>query len=60
MFHLDLDGTAIAGRYVEVEPPHRLVIGWDRKRMDAIVGDYSWVFGGACRVLPWQSRRGTP
>ena len=22
-FHLDLDGTAIAGRYIEVDPPHR-------------------------------------
>jgi uncharacterized protein YndB with AHSA1/START domain len=30
-FHLDLDGTVIAGRYVEVDPPHRLVIGWDRQ-----------------------------
>jgi uncharacterized protein YndB with AHSA1/START domain len=28
-FHLDLDGTVIAGRYIEVDPPHRLVIGWD-------------------------------
>jgi uncharacterized protein YndB with AHSA1/START domain len=31
-FHLDLDGTVIAGRYIEVDPPHRLVIGWDRQR----------------------------
>jgi hypothetical protein len=23
-FHLDLDGTVIAGRYIEVDPPHRL------------------------------------
>jgi uncharacterized protein YndB with AHSA1/START domain len=30
-FHLDLDGTVIAGRYIEVDPPHRLVIGWDRQ-----------------------------
>jgi uncharacterized protein YndB with AHSA1/START domain len=29
-FHLDLDGTVITGRYIEVDPPHRLVIGWDR------------------------------
>jgi len=28
-FHLDLGGTVIAGRYIEVDPPHRLVIGWD-------------------------------
>jgi uncharacterized protein YndB with AHSA1/START domain len=30
-FHLDLDGAVIAGRYIEVEPPHRLVIEWDRQ-----------------------------
>ena len=28
-FHLDLYGTVIAGRYIEVDPPHRVVIGWD-------------------------------
>ncbi len=33
-FHLDLDGTVIAGRYIEVDPPHRLVIGWARQGND--------------------------
>ena len=33
-FHLDLDGTVIAGRYIEVDPPHRMVIGWDRHGTD--------------------------
>jgi uncharacterized protein YndB with AHSA1/START domain len=33
-FHLDLDGTVIAGRYIEVDPPHRLVIGWDHQGTD--------------------------
>jgi uncharacterized protein YndB with AHSA1/START domain len=33
-FHLDLDGTVIAGRYIEVDPPPRLVIGWDRQGTD--------------------------
>ena len=33
-FHLDLGGTAIAGHYLEVDPPHRLVIGWDLPRSD--------------------------
>jgi uncharacterized protein YndB with AHSA1/START domain len=33
-FHLDLDGTVIAGRYIEVDPPHRLVLGWDRQGTD--------------------------
>jgi uncharacterized protein YndB with AHSA1/START domain len=33
-FHLDLDGTVIAGRYIEVDPPHRLVMEWDRQGTD--------------------------
>ena len=33
-FHLDLDGTVNAGRYIEVDPPHRLAIGWDRQGTD--------------------------
>jgi uncharacterized protein YndB with AHSA1/START domain len=24
----------IVGRYIEVDPPHRLVIGWDRQGTD--------------------------
>ncbi len=30
-FHLDLNGTVIAGRYIEVDSPHRMVIEWDRQ-----------------------------
>jgi uncharacterized protein YndB with AHSA1/START domain len=33
-FHLDLDGTVIAGRDIEVDPPHRLVIKWDHQGTD--------------------------
>ena len=33
-FHLDLDGTAFAGRYIEVDPPHRMLLGWDRQGTD--------------------------
>jgi uncharacterized protein YndB with AHSA1/START domain len=33
-FRLDLDGTVIAGRYIDVDPPHRLLIGWDRQGTD--------------------------
>ena len=33
-FHLDLDGTVIDGRYLEVDPPHRLVMEWDRQGSD--------------------------
>jgi uncharacterized protein YndB with AHSA1/START domain len=30
-FHLDLDGTVLTGRYIEVDPPRRLVIEWNRR-----------------------------
>ena len=30
-FHLDLDGTVIAGRYIEVDSPVRMLIEWDRQ-----------------------------
>ena len=30
-FHLDLDGTVITGRYIEVDPPRRLVSEWNRQ-----------------------------
>jgi uncharacterized protein YndB with AHSA1/START domain len=33
-FHLDLEGTVIEGRYIEVDPPHRMVIRWDRQGTD--------------------------
>jgi uncharacterized protein YndB with AHSA1/START domain len=33
-FHLDLDGTAIVGRYIEVDPPHRMLLNWDRQESE--------------------------
>ena len=33
-FHLDLDGTVIAGRYIEVDSPVRMLIEWDRQGTD--------------------------
>ena len=33
-FQLDLDGTAFAGRYIEVDPPHRMLLRWDRRGTD--------------------------
>jgi uncharacterized protein YndB with AHSA1/START domain len=30
-FQLDLDGMTIAGRYIEVDPPHRMLLRWDRQ-----------------------------
>jgi uncharacterized protein YndB with AHSA1/START domain len=36
-FHLDLDGTAVAGRYIEVDPPHRMLLRWDRQGTDTVM-----------------------
>ncbi len=33
-FHFDLDGTVFAGRYFEVDPPHRMLLRWDRQGTD--------------------------
>ena len=33
-FYLDLDGTVITDRYIQVDPSHRLVIGRDRQGTD--------------------------
>ena len=33
-FHLYLDGAAIVGRYIEVDPPHRMLLSWDRQESD--------------------------
>lgn len=27
-FHLDIRGTPVRGRYLELEPPHRLLLSW--------------------------------
>jgi uncharacterized protein YndB with AHSA1/START domain len=33
----------IAGRYIEVDPPHRLVIGWDRQGTDKAMPTPSFI-----------------
>ena len=33
-FHLDLDGTAVDGPFIEVDPPHRMLLRWDRQGTD--------------------------
>ncbi len=33
-FYLDLEGMVIAGRYIDVDPPHRLLVEWDRQGTD--------------------------
>ena len=32
--YLDLDGTAVVGRSIEVDPPHRMLLSWDRQGTD--------------------------
>lgn len=34
-FQLELDGTEFAGHYIEVDPPHRVLLGWDRQETDS-------------------------
>ena len=34
-FHFELDGMAIAGRYIEVDSPHRMLLRWDRQGTEA-------------------------
>ena len=33
-FHFNLDGTVIVGRFIEVDPPHRMLLRWDRHGID--------------------------
>ena len=33
-FQFDFDGTVIAGRYIEVDAPHRMLLSWDRQGTD--------------------------
>ena len=33
-FQFDLDGTAIAGRVIEVDAPNRMLLSWDRQGTD--------------------------
>ena len=35
-FHLDIRGTPVRGRYLELEPPHRLLISWGYAGSDAL------------------------
>ena len=38
-FHLDLDGTVIAGRYIEVDPSVRILVELDRQGTDKANAD---------------------
>ena len=42
-FHFDLDGTGIAGRFIEVDPPHRMLLRWDRQRADTATWEPTFI-----------------
>ena len=36
VFHLDINGVPVRGRYLELEPPHRLLISWGHAGSDRL------------------------
>ena len=36
MFHLDINGVPVRGRYLELDPPHRLLISWGHAGSDRL------------------------
>jgi uncharacterized protein YndB with AHSA1/START domain len=35
-FHLDINGVPVRGRYLELDPPHRLVVSWGHAGSDLL------------------------
>ena len=42
-FHFDLDGSVIAGRFIEVDPPHRMLLRWDHKGTDTATSEPTFI-----------------
>jgi hypothetical protein len=42
-FHFDLDGTFVVGRFVEVDPPHRMLLRWDRQATDSATSEPAFI-----------------
>jgi uncharacterized protein YndB with AHSA1/START domain len=36
VFHLDINGVPVRGRYLELDPPHRLLISWGHAGSDRL------------------------
>jgi uncharacterized protein YndB with AHSA1/START domain len=36
VFHLDINGVPVRGRYLELDPPHRLLISWGHASSDRL------------------------
>ena len=42
-FHFTLDGTVIVGRFIEVDPPHRMPLRWDRQGTDTATSESTFI-----------------
>ena len=42
-FRFDLDGTAFSGHFIEVDPPHRMLLRWDRRRTDTATSEPTFI-----------------
>jgi len=42
-FQFDLDGTAIEGRFIGVDPPHRMLLRWDRQGTDTVPSEPTFI-----------------
>ena len=42
-FHFDLNGAVIAGRFIEVDPPHRMLLRWNRQRTDSATSEPAFI-----------------
>jgi uncharacterized protein YndB with AHSA1/START domain len=51
-FHLDIRGTPVRGRYLELDPPHRLLISWGYAGSDELPPGASIV---EVRLVPEQA-----
>jgi uncharacterized protein YndB with AHSA1/START domain len=43
IFHLDINGVPVRGRYLELDPPHRLLISWGHAGSDRLPAGTSTV-----------------
>jgi uncharacterized protein YndB with AHSA1/START domain len=43
VFHLDINGVPVRGRYLELDPPHRLLISWGHAGSDRLPPESSTV-----------------
>ena len=42
-FYFNLDGTVIVGRFIEVDPPHRMLLRWDRQATDTAPSEPTFI-----------------